>query len=78
MPAIPQPRRVVDHQPRRLHLGRHLRQLELHRLKLRQRLAKLLPLLRPSSRMSPRSIREPYHLRANPDASLVQRLDRHL
>jgi len=45
LPGVAQPRGVVHHQARRLQFRRALRQLELHRLELRHRLAELLALL---------------------------------
>ena len=70
-----QPRRVVDHQPRGLHVHRHFRQLELDALKLRDGLAELLALLGIGQRMIQRALRQPQHLRADADAPFVQRLD---
>ena len=40
-----EPGRVVDHEACRLEVGRHLGELELHALELRDRLAELLALL---------------------------------
>jgi hypothetical protein len=45
LPRVLEPRGVVDHQPRRLELGGHLRELELHALELGDALAELLALL---------------------------------
>ena len=43
--SILEPRAVVDHEAGRLEVGGHLRQLELHRLELGDRLPELPPFL---------------------------------
>src|SRR5438045_4161486 len=65
--CVLEPGGVVNHQPRRLELRRRLRQLELHALKIRHRLAELLPLLHVFELRLQRAPRHPDHLRAAAD-----------
>src|SRR5580704_13715438 len=66
---------VVNQEARRLDVGRHLGQRKLHCLKLRDRLAELLPLLRVFRRMVPGTLREAEHLGSDTDPSFVQGLN---
>src|SRR5687767_9335640 len=52
-----------------------MRELELHALKIGKRFSKLFAFLRVSHGMIERALRQPNHLRADADASLVQRFD---
>jgi hypothetical protein len=72
---ISQARGVVDHQPRRLDVDGHARQLELDALEVGNRLAELLALLGVFDGVIERALRQADHLRANPDAPLVQGFD---
>jgi len=72
------PRGVVDHQARSLELGRSPCDLVLHGLKVRHRFAELLPFLRVLDGVIERALRQADHLRADADASLVERFDRDL
>src|SRR3954469_4471684 len=71
-------RSVVDHQPRRFDLSRHLRQLKLNSLKFGNALAELLALLRVLGGVLPCPTRHTQHLRANADAAFVQSFNRDL
>src|ERR1035437_10746713 len=75
MTGVLEPRRVVDHQARRLELRGRLRELELHALEFRDGLSELLPLLHISESRAQRALRLAEHLRADPDAPVVERLD---
>ena len=66
---IRQPSRLIHQQPRRLHFRRHVRQLKLNRLKLADRLPKLLPLLRVTHRRVQRSLRHPQRQSRNRNSS---------
>ena len=76
--GVAQARGVVDEQPRRFQLGGRVRELELHALKVGDRLAELLPLLRVRDGVIERALREADHLRADADAPFVERFDRDL
>ena len=62
-------------QARRFELRRRLRELELDALELARALAELLALLHVCERGVERALRDADHLRADADASFVQRLD---
>src|SRR5256885_827506 len=72
------PRGVVDEQTCGLEVGGAPRDLKLNTLKLRDRAAELLTLLRVRDAVVERPAREPDHLGANANAPLVERLDRDL
>ena len=73
--GVAQARRVVDGEPRGFDVDRRARELVLHGLELGDRLAELLPLLRVLDGVIERAARQADHLRADADASLVQRFD---
>src|SRR6202044_442344 len=68
--------RAHRQQPRRIQLCRHIRQLELYRLKLADRLAKLPPLLRILHRRVQSATRHPQAQRRNRNSSTVQHTHR--
>ena len=76
--GVLEPRRVVHHEPRRLELGARLRELELNALKIGELLSELRALLHVFGRGVQRARGDADHLRADADASFVQRLDRDL
>src|SRR5581483_7006806 len=76
--GVAEPRGVVDEQPRRFELGGGARELMLDRLEFGDGLAELLALFRVLDGVVERALREADHLRANPDAPLVERFDRDL
>src|SRR3990172_8166474 len=67
------PRRAVHEQPRRLDLHRHVRELPLDRLEVRDRLPELVPLLRILHRLFERPLRDPDAEGADADAAAVER-----
>src|ERR1019366_3334497 len=73
-----QARRVVDGEARALELHVHAGELVLNGLELRERLAELPAFLHVLRRVVERVARNTDHLRADPDAALVQRIDRDL
>ena len=62
-------RRLEHEEPSRLDLGRHLRELQLDRLVLRDRLAERLPLLRVADRLLEGACRDPDCARCDVDAA---------
>ena len=76
-PVVLQARGVVHHEARGLDFGGHFGQLELHSLELGHGAAELLPLLHVPEGVVEGALGKSHHLRADPDPSLVERLDRH-
>ena len=74
--CILEARGVVDQQARCFDLSCHLRERELNCLKLCNRFAELLALLRVACRMAPCAFGQSKHLRADADAPLIQRFNR--
>src|SRR5437899_2498297 len=72
---ILEPRRAVDECAARFDLRRHVGELELHRLELRDRLAELLSLLRVREREVVRTLCEADSHRRNGDAAAVEDLE---
>src|SRR5262245_52028454 len=70
-----QPGGPVDERPPGLDLGGHVRELELHRLELRDRLAELLALLRVGEREVVRTLREADAHGSNGDPPAVENLE---
>src|SRR5207302_11159047 len=69
---------VIDHQTRGFDVSGHLCDLKLYALEFRERLAKLLSLLRVPGRVLPRSTRNPQHLSRNPDTAFIQSFNGYL
>ena len=67
---------IIDQQPRRLNLRRHVRQHKLNPLVLSNRLVKLHALFSIGYRQVKRPLRNTQRLRANPNARLIQRRQR--
>src|SRR5262245_63157365 len=70
-----EPRGLVDEVPSGLDLDGHVRELELDRLKARDRLAELLPLLGVAEREVVRALREADAHRRNRDPAAVEDLE---
>ena len=68
---------VVSHQPRGFDVGGQAGKLKLDSLKLGDGLAELLAFLGVSDGVFERAARHAEHLRADADAALVERFDRH-
>src|SRR3712207_9068483 len=73
LPLLLQPRCAVDEEPRRVDLGRHVRELPLDRLEVGDPAAERPPLLRVLARDVVRRPRDPERLRGDPDAAAVER-----
>src|SRR5919109_3312527 len=73
-----QPRRPIDEQPRRVDLGRHVRELPLDGLEVADPLAELPPLERVAAGDVVGGLRDPERLRRDADAPAVERRHRHL
>ncbi len=71
---IREPRRLKNQQPRRFHLSSHVRQLELHRLKLADRLPKLFSLLGVFRGCFKRALRHAQRERRNRNPSSIENL----
>ena len=71
-PASFSQRGLVDEQPRRLDLGRHVGELGLDRLELRDRLAERAALLGVGERLVERALGEPDAHRGHADAADVE------
>src|SRR5262249_56659051 len=76
--GILEARRVVHHESGGFELHPHLGQLELHALKIGDRLAELLSFLGIGHRGIERALSNAKHLRADSDSAFVQSLDRDL
>ena len=66
---------VVDEEPRRLEVGCHARELELHALEISDGAAELPALFGVANGVIQRALRQADHLRADADAPFVERLD---